>query len=57
LVSEDLGEVVKTMKTIAAVIIRQYEKAVASLRQYSRTIELGIQIVIAAAARNRLRRA
>ena len=45
-VSEDLREVVKTMKTIAAVSIRQYEKAVASLRQYSRTVELGMQIVM-----------
>ncbi|MHB9073120.1 MAG: F0F1 ATP synthase subunit gamma [Desulfobaccales bacterium] len=45
-VSQDLQEVVKTMKTIAAVSIRQYEKAVASLRQYSRTVELGMQIVM-----------
>ena len=45
-VSEDLQEVVKTMKTIAAVSIRQYEKAVASLRQYSHTVELGMQIVM-----------
>ena len=45
-VSQDLQEVVKTMKTIAAVSIRQYEKAVASLRQYSRTVEMGMQIVM-----------
>ncbi len=45
-VAEELREVVKTMKTIAAVSIRQYEKAVASLRQYSHTVELGMQIVM-----------
>jgi F-type H+-transporting ATPase subunit gamma len=45
-VSQELQGVVKTMKTIAAVSIRQYEKAVASLRQYSRTVDLGIQIVM-----------
>ncbi len=46
MVSQDLREVVKTMKTIAAVSIRQFEKAVASLRQYSRTVEMGMQIVM-----------
>ena len=45
-VTEDLREVVKTMKTLAAVSIRQYEKAVESLRQYSRTVEMGMQIVL-----------
>ncbi len=45
-VSQQLQEVVKTMKTIAAVSIRQYEKAVVSLRQYSRTIEMGMQIAM-----------
>lgn len=45
-VTGDLREVVKTMKTLAAVSIRQYEKAVASLRQYSHTVELGMQIVM-----------
>lgn len=45
-VTEELREVVKTMKTLAAVSIRQYEKAVASVRQYSRTVEMGMQIVM-----------
>ena len=45
-VSQELREVVKTMKTMAAVSIRQYDKAVESLRQYSRTIEMGMQIVM-----------
>ncbi len=45
-VFQELQQVVKTMKTIAAVSIRQYEKAVASLHRYSRTIEMGMQIVM-----------
>jgi len=45
-VTEDLREVVKTMKTLSAVSIRQYEKAVASLHQYRETVEMGIQIVM-----------
>jgi F-type H+-transporting ATPase subunit gamma len=45
-VTADLQEVVKTMKTIAAVSIRQYEKAVESLGYYRRTIEMGMQIVM-----------
>jgi len=45
-VSQELQEVVKTMKTIATVSIRQFDKAVASLRQFSHTIELGLQIAM-----------
>jgi F-type H+-transporting ATPase subunit gamma len=45
-VTGDLKEVVKTMKTLAAVSIHQYEKAVASLGYYRRTVEMGLQIVI-----------
>lgn len=37
-----LGSVVRTMKTLAAVNIRQYEEAVRSLGDYYRTIELGL---------------
>jgi len=44
--TEDLQSVVKTMKAMAAVKIRQYEKAVESLGDYSRAIELGLQIVL-----------
>lgn len=43
---EDLQSVVRTMKTLAAVSIRQYEKAVESLADYSRTIELGLHIIL-----------
>jgi F-type H+-transporting ATPase subunit gamma len=45
-VTADLQGVVKTMKTIAAVSIHQYEKAVESLGYYRRTIEMGMQIVM-----------
>jgi len=45
-VTGDLQEVVKTMKTLAAVSIHQYEKAVESLGYYRRTIEMGLQIVM-----------
>ncbi len=44
--TETLLSVVKTMKALAAVNIRQYEKAVASLQEYNRTIELGLQAVL-----------
>jgi F-type H+-transporting ATPase subunit gamma len=44
--TEDLQSVVKTMKAMAAVNIRQYEKAVGSLRDYARTIELGLGAVL-----------
>jgi F-type H+-transporting ATPase subunit gamma len=43
---EDLQSVVKTMKALAAVQIRQYEKAVQALADYHQTIELGLQIVL-----------
>jgi F-type H+-transporting ATPase subunit gamma len=42
----DLQAVVKTMKALAAVNIRQYEKAVESLTVYNRTIELGLHVVL-----------
>lgn len=41
----DMHSVVKTMKALAAVHIRQYEAAVASLRDYSRTLRHGFQIL------------
>jgi F-type H+-transporting ATPase subunit gamma len=44
--AEDLQAVVKTMKALAAVNIRQYEKAVASLAVYNRTVELGLHILL-----------
>jgi len=44
--AEDLHSVVKTMKALAAANIRQYEKAVQSLAEYNRTVEMGFQIVL-----------
>ena len=44
--TEDLQSVVKTMKALAAINIRQYEKAVESLAEYNRTIEMGLQIAL-----------
>lgn len=43
----DLGSVVTTMKTLAAVSIHQYERAAEALADYNRTIELGFQIAFA----------
>ncbi|MGF1540468.1 MAG: F0F1 ATP synthase subunit gamma [Pleurocapsa sp.] len=44
--TEDLYSVVKTMKALAAVSIRQYEQAVESLAEYNRTVEMGWQILL-----------
>jgi F-type H+-transporting ATPase subunit gamma len=41
----DLRSVVRTMKVLAAVSIRQYEKAVESLATYNRTVEMGFQVL------------
>lgn len=43
--AEDLQSVVKTMKGIAAVSIRQFERAVESLRVYGDVVELGFQML------------
>ena len=40
--ARSLGSVVRTMKNMAAMNIRQYEEAVSSLGEYSRTIDLGL---------------
>jgi len=44
--AEDLHSVVRTMKALAAVNIRQLEHAVDSLAEYKRTIELGFRAVL-----------
>jgi len=44
--AQDLHSVVKTMKSLAAVNIREYEKAVESLQDYFRTIQMGLQIAM-----------
>ena len=43
---ELLQSVVRTMKTLAAVSIRQHEKAIESLADYSKTIEMGLSVVL-----------
>ncbi|MBM4070181.1 MAG: F0F1 ATP synthase subunit gamma [Planctomycetes bacterium] len=44
--AQDLHAVVRVMKALAAVSIRQYEKSVVSLSEYNRTIELGLQVLL-----------
>lgn len=44
--AEDLAGVVRTMKTLAAVSIRQYEESADSLRHYRRTVEDGLRMVL-----------
>jgi F-type H+-transporting ATPase subunit gamma len=44
--TEDLQSVVKTMKALAAVNIRQYERAVESLADYTQAVEMGLRIVL-----------
>ena len=44
--TNDLLGVVKTMKALAAVSIRQYQRAVESLTDYTLTVEMGLQIVL-----------
>lgn len=45
-VGEELHSVVSTMKGLAAVSIHEYEKAVRALREYTTTIEQGLQILL-----------
>ncbi|MGC9325223.1 MAG: F0F1 ATP synthase subunit gamma [Desulfomonilia bacterium] len=44
--TQELLSVVKTMKALAAVSIRQYQKAVESLSEYTNAVEMGLQIVL-----------
>ena len=44
----ELRDIVRTMKSLSAVSIRQYEEAVRSLRAYRRTIDRGLQVVLRA---------
>lgn len=44
--TEDLQSVVKTMKALAAVNIRQYEKSVRALEDYSKAVEMGLRVVL-----------
>ncbi|MEA2108402.1 MAG: F0F1 ATP synthase subunit gamma [Pseudomonadota bacterium] len=44
--TEKLLSVVKTMKSLAAVNIRQYEQAAESVGDYGKTVEMGLQVVM-----------
>ena len=44
--TEDLQSVVKTMKSLAAVKIRQFQQAVASLEDFNDTIKMALRIVL-----------
>src|SRR5579862_3634794 len=45
-VTQELHSVVKTMKALAGVNIRQYERAAHAVAEYNRTIEMGLQIAL-----------
>jgi len=45
-VTEELQSVVKTMKALAGVNIRQYERAVRAIAEYNRSIEMGLQVAL-----------
>ncbi|MBZ5602296.1 MAG: F0F1 ATP synthase subunit gamma [Acidobacteriia bacterium] len=45
-VTEELHSVVKTMKALAGVNIRQYERAAHAVAAYNRTVEMGLQIAL-----------
>ncbi len=44
--TKDLQSIARTMKSLSAVSIRQYERAELALRQYTHTINLGLQVVL-----------
>jgi F-type H+-transporting ATPase subunit gamma len=44
--TQDLLSVVKTMKALAAVSIRQYQRSVESLLDYNDTVERGLQVLL-----------
>jgi len=43
---QDLHSIVRTMKVLASISIRQYEKAVESLVDYARTTEMALQVTL-----------
>lgn len=44
--TEDLHSVVRTMKALAAVNIRQFQKASEAVKEYNQTVELGLGMVL-----------
>jgi F-type H+-transporting ATPase subunit gamma len=53
--TEDLHSVVRTMKSLAAVTIRQFEEAAAAVEEYARTVEMGLRIALREGPDTRLR--
>lgn len=45
--TESLQSIVRTMKALSAVSVRQYDQAAAALTSYARTVELGLRVVLA----------
>jgi F-type H+-transporting ATPase subunit gamma len=45
-VTQELQAVVKTMKALAGVNIRQYERAAHAIAEYDRVVEMGLQVVL-----------
>jgi F-type H+-transporting ATPase subunit gamma len=45
-VTKELQSLVKTMKILAGLNIRQYERAAHAVSEYSRTVEMGLQIAV-----------
>jgi F-type H+-transporting ATPase subunit gamma len=45
-ITTELQSVVKTMKALAGVNIRQYERSARAVAEYSRTVEMGLQIAL-----------
>ena len=45
-ITEELQSVVKSMKALAGVNIRQYERAAQAVVEYNRTVEMGLQIAL-----------
>jgi F-type H+-transporting ATPase subunit gamma len=45
-IGDELGTLVRTMKALSAVSVRQHERAVRALHAYGRTIDLGLQVVL-----------
>ena len=44
--TRDMQSVVRTMKSLAVVNMRQFQKAVQSIRDFVRTVEMGLQVVL-----------
>ena len=45
-IAESLRDLVRTMKTLAAVSVRRYERAVMTLTDYGDTVELGLRALL-----------